>query len=171
MSAEYVVEWHELLPFDGFDWQSSLQFAVSVLRNGSPVRFRAQHDESSDLLLVAYMAGDHERIVQGQTLAAFLGGRADLGATTVVLVACANRKPALPISEVRELLIEQGAGLKGPKHLRSKIPATLTEDCRSLLLRCLEERQLMELPPAQFEESETVISPRLNPQKRRFENI
>lgn len=171
MSAEYVVEWHELLPFEDVEWRSAVQMAVSMLRGDSPVRFRAPADNSSDLLVVAYMAGDHERIVQGETLATFTQERSDLTETTVLLVACAQRKPALRIAEVRELLIIQGAGLRGARHLRSAIPDALTRDCRLALIQCLEERQLMELPPAELEESATVRAPLVNPRRRRYEAI
>lgn len=170
MSAEYVVEWHELLPFEDFEWRTALQLAVSMLRSDSPVRFRSPADESSDMLVIAYMAGDHDRVVQSEVLAEFLGSRSDLAASTVVLIACANRKPALTSADVRELLIDQGSTLHGPRHMRSTLPAALTGDCRALLLQCLEERQLMELPPAQFEESETVRPQLVNP-RRRYESI
>lgn len=171
MSTEYVVEWHELLPFDDVEWRSGLQLAVSMLRGDSPVRFRSAADETSDLTVVAYMAGDHDRIVQGETLAAFLRSRPDLASTTVLVVACAQRRPALRVAEVRELLITQGAGLRSPRHLRSTIPDALTRDCRLALIQCLEERDLMELPPSPFEESATVRPPLVNPRRRRFESI
>lgn len=171
MSAEFVVEWHELLPFDDMEWQSALQLAVGMLRSESPIRFRAPADDRSDLLVVGYMAGDHDRIVQGETFAAFLRSRSDLGSTNVLLVACAQRKPALRLPEVRELLIGQGPGLRGARHLRTNIPDALTMDCRRVLLQCLQERHLMELPPTQIEDGAIVRAPLVSPRRRRYEAI
>lgn len=170
MSAEYVVEWHELLPFEDFDWRTALQLTLNMLRLDYPVRFRSPSDQSCDMLVIAYMAGDHERIVQSRDLASYLDGRSNLAHCTVVLVACANRKPTLSAADVRELLIDQGSSLAAPRHMRSTLPAALTGDCQTLLLQCLEERQLMELPPTQFEESETVRPQLVNP-RRRFESV
>lgn len=171
MSAEYVVEWHELLPFDDVEWRSALQMAVTMLRGESPVRFRAPADGACDLLVIAYMSGDHDRIVQGETLTAFLQTRSDLASTTVLLVACAQRKPALRVADVRELLIAQGANLRGARHLRSTIPDAMARDCRLALIQCLDERHLMELPLHQLEESATVRAPLVNPRRRRYEAI
>jgi hypothetical protein len=170
MSFELVVEWQELYPLSSTEWELALQDVMATLREHARVRYRQQDDQGVDVLIVAYMAGDHERVLRDRSLENLMLDRLDLRNVSVLLAACARRKPALSMDSVRELLIEQVpvAGRRRP--LRAASTEDLNRGGQEIIATALGERQFAELPPSHSSER-SKVAPQYVAPKRRIENI
>ncbi|WP_320536653.1 hypothetical protein [Pseudarthrobacter sp. IC2-21] len=124
MSRQLIIGWRAVLPINDLGWRDAVDYVVDDLQqeHGRVLRPASHAEDHIDLLFVAYVAVDHERIVEEELLIKCLS-KVGANVGTVILVACDKTKRGADVDNhgVRELLISQGSAL-GADQLAFRLP-------------------------------------------------
>lgn len=112
-APQIIVAWRAILPLDDLDWSDAVDLVIGELQDehGPIIRPAIREDSKVDLLLVCYLATDHERIVEENLLSSMLSNATD--PATLIVFGCGKRPRGSDIqqSDVREMMISQTAGI------------------------------------------------------------
>jgi hypothetical protein len=112
-AAQIIVAWRAILPIDELDWSDSVDLVIAELQDehGRIIRPATREDSRMDLLLVCYLATDHERIVEDNLLSNLLSNAT--APATLIVFGCGKRPRGSEIqqSDVREMMISQTVGI------------------------------------------------------------
>ncbi|WP_162237140.1 hypothetical protein [Frondihabitans sp. Leaf304] len=133
-----TVAWAALLSLDGTEWHGALDTAILNGASGGVEAMEIRISQASPaILIVSYMAINHEQIVSDRHLETLLASLTLTSLQTLMVVAC-GRVPRggkkVAIQDVRDLLNDQGFNA-GSERMAYRFPGDqqLSDEARKLI--------------------------------------